>query len=108
MFGEAWRQTWAAVLDELEGDVTEVEELLANDHRMRDHEITNAWKPPQALGPLPLDMKPRADAILARQIAAARAVTMALATNRQHANLANRIETGGRAAPRPAYIDCAM
>jgi hypothetical protein len=31
-----------------------------------------------------------------------------LATNRRQAAVAARIETGGSAAPRPAYVDCAM
>ncbi len=108
MGGAEWHRAWNAALDELEGDVVEIEELLADDHRMRDHEITNAWKPPQGLGPLPLDLRPRADAILARQLAAAHAVTLALATNRRQACVASRIEAGSRGAPRPAYIDCAM
>ena len=106
--GGDWATAWTSALDELEADVEEVEQMLADDHRQRDHEITNAWAPPPGLGPLPLDMKPRADAILTRQLAAAKAVTLALATNRQHATLASRIETGGQAAPRPAYVDCAM
>jgi hypothetical protein len=104
----AWNQAWTAALDELEADVTEVETFLADDHRMRDHQVTNSWRPPQGLGPLPLDLKPRADAILARQIAVAQAVTMALATNRRQAAVTNRIETGGRGPARPAYLDCAM
>lgn len=106
--GDDWHSAWTAVLDELETDVTKVETLLAADHRMRDHAIIDNWTPPQGLGPLPLDLRPRADAILSRQLSAARAVTLALATNRRHAAVANRIEAGSQGAPRPAYIDCAM
>jgi len=103
-----WRDAWAAALDELESDVERVESLLAEDHRLRDHPVSDPWAPPQGLGPLPLDLRPRADAILARQIAAADAVARTLATNRRQAAVAARIETGGQAAPRPAYVDCAM
>jgi hypothetical protein len=103
-----WTSAWTAALDGLEADVTEVEQLLADDHRQRDTPLTNAWKPPVGLGPLPLDLRPRADAILTRQLSAARAITLALGTNRKQANVAARIETGSQGAPRPAYVDCAM
>jgi hypothetical protein len=103
-----WASAWTKALDELEADVSEVEELLTADHRQRDNPITNAWKPPVGLGPLPLDLRPRADAILGRQIAVARSITMALGTNRKQAAVTARIETGSQGAARPAYIDCAM
>jgi hypothetical protein len=106
--GGDWNSAWTAALDTLEADVQEVEEMLAADHRQRDNPISNAWKPPVGLGPLPLDLKPRADAILNRQLAAAQAVSLALATTRRQAAVAARIETGTQAAPRPAYVDCAM
>lgn len=108
MVGGDWQRAWTAALDELEADVTEVEGMLADDHRMRDHPVTNSWKPPTGLGPLPLDLRPRADSILGRQLAAARAVTLAIATNRRQAAVAAKIETGQQGAPRPAYVDCAM
>lgn len=106
--GGDWAGAWTAALDELEADVVEVEEMLVADHRQRDNPITNAWQPPPGLGPLPLDLRPRADSILNRQIAAARAVTLALATTRRQAAVAARIETGQQGTPRPAYVDCAM
>lgn len=105
---EDWTAAWQAALDELEMDVTEAESLLTGDHMLRDTPIVNAWTPPTGLGPLPLDLRPRADAILARQLAAAEGITRALATNRRQAAVTARIETGGQAAARPAYIDCAM
>jgi hypothetical protein len=108
MSAHDWRDAWTAALDELEADVARVEALLLEDHRVRDHPLTDPWAPPEGLGPLPLDLRPRADAILSRQIATAAAVTRALATNRRQAAMAERIETGGQAAPRPAYVDCAM
>ncbi|MBT8225372.1 MAG: hypothetical protein HKP61_13780 [Dactylosporangium sp.] len=106
--GGDWATAWTAALDELEADVTEVEQLLADDHRQRDHAIADGWKPPAGIGPLPLDLRPRADAILGRQLAAAKAVTLALATTRKQARVASKIEAGQQGAARPAYIDCAM
>jgi hypothetical protein len=103
-----WLAAWAEALDELEMDVAEAEALLTGDHMLRDTPVRDAWKPPTGLGTLPLDLRPRADAILARQLATAAAITRALATNRRQAAATARIETGRQAAPRPAYIDCAI
>jgi hypothetical protein len=103
-----WLAAWEAALDELEMDVADAEALLTGDHMLRDTPVSNAWNPPAGLGPLPLDLRPRADAILARQLAAAEGITRALATNRRQAAVTARIETGGQTAARPAYIDCAM
>jgi hypothetical protein len=108
MTAQEWREAWLAVLDELDRDVEAVEALLAQEHGLRELPVADPWAPPTGLGPLPLDLRPRADGILARQLAAAREITVALATNRRQAAVAARIETGSGAAPRPAYVDCAM
>jgi len=105
---QEWREAWLAVLDELDRDVEAVEALLVREHSRRELPVADPWAPPAGLGPLPLDLRPRADGILSRQLAAAAAVAAALATNRRQAAVAARIETGGAAAPRPAYVDCAM
>lgn len=100
-----WHDAWMAALDELEADVERVEMLLADDHRVRDLPPTDPWSPPEGLGPLPLDLRPRADAILSRQIAATQAVALAIATNRRQVEMTARIEVGN-APRRPAYLDC--
>jgi hypothetical protein len=102
-----WRQAWTDVLDDLELDVTAVETLLVASHRDRDLPAADPWSPPAGLGPLPLDLRPRADAVLGRQLAAAAAVAGALATTRRQAAVAARIDTG-QDAPRPSYVDCAF
>jgi hypothetical protein len=103
-----WHSAWAAALDALEADVAQVEALLADEHRMRDTPAADPWHPPEGLGPLPLDLRPRADGILARQTAVAQALALAVATNRRQAAVAARIEAGSQGAPRPSYVDCAM
>jgi hypothetical protein len=108
MTAQEWREAWLAALDELDRDVEAVEALLVQDHGRRELPVADPWAPPAGLGPLPLDLRPRADGILARQLAAAHTITVALATNRRQAAVAARIETGGAAATRPAYVDCAM
>ena len=102
-----WHQAWTAALDELETDVTRVEALLADEHRVRDLPRADPWRPPQGLGPLPLDLRPRADGILNRQLAVAEALTVALAANHRQAEMLARVEAG--ASPRrPSYVDCAL
>jgi hypothetical protein len=103
-----WQQAWAAALDALELDVAAAEALLADGQRTRDLPAADPWSPPAGLGPLPLDLRPRADGILTRQLAAATDLVRALATTRRQAAAAGRLETGGSGAPRPAYLDCAL
>jgi len=103
-----WHDAWVDALDSREADVAQVEALLADERRLRDLPIVDPWTPPHELGPLPLDLAPRADAILGRQLQAARAVVQALVYNRRHAAVAARIEAGSQGAPRPSYVDRAM
>ncbi|SHN42004.1 hypothetical protein [Cryptosporangium aurantiacum] len=103
-----WRSAWVAALDDLEADVTRIEELLRTDQFNRDTPATDPWAPPEGMGPLPLDLRPRADRILARQIAAAEGIARAMAGNRRQAALANRIELFDSGAAPPAYLDRAM
>jgi hypothetical protein len=104
---EDWRTAWTSALDALEMDVAEAEAILVESHRAADVPPADPWQPPPNMGPLPLDLRPRADAILARQLAAAEAIAQRLTTNRQQSAVASRIETG-EAVSRPAYLDCAM
>ena len=103
-----WRSAWVTALDDLEADVAQIEELLRSDQFNRDTPPTGPWTPAEGLGPLPLDLRPRADRILARQIAAAEGIARAMAVNRRQAALTNRIELFDSGAARPAYLDQAM
>jgi hypothetical protein len=103
-----WHRMWAAALDALEADVAEVEELIRDDPHVRDFPVTDPWNPPAGLATLPLDLLPRADHILGRQIAATHAIALAIAANRRQAAMAARVEAGDQGAPGPAYVDHAM
>jgi hypothetical protein len=103
-----WREHWVAALDALELEVEAAEAMLVDDHRAREVPVSDPWRPPAGLGPLPLDLRPRADGILARQLAAAEAIAIAITGTRRQVALSDRLETGGRAAARPAYVDRAM
>ncbi|GGN79265.1 hypothetical protein GCM10010112_53750 [Actinoplanes lobatus] len=102
-----WRGAWSAALDELELDVLTVETLLADERRLLETPPANLWRPPTELGALPLELKPRADGILTRQLAVAAEIARRITANRQQAAMTARIETG-EAVKRPVYLDCAM
>jgi hypothetical protein len=91
----------------MELDVAGTETLLADSQRERDLPPPGPWTPPDGLGPLPLDLQPRADAILARQLALAAEIGCALATTRRQAEVAHRLESG-RNLHGPAYVDQAL
>nr|BFE67567.1 hypothetical protein GCM10020092_008680 [Actinoplanes digitatis] len=102
----AWREEWVAALDALEADVETIERLIEDEHRVQALPAANPWSPPTELSALPLDLKPRADRILARQIAAAHAVSTAITGNRRQTAYAAKIEVGTACKAIPAYVDC--
>lgn len=104
-----WRDAWVAALDELEADVGVVEAALEDEHRRRDLPSAEShWTVPTGLNPLPAELRPRADAILARQLAAARDLATAMSTNRRQAAAAARIEVGDPGKTPPNYVDFAL
>lgn len=105
--GKDWRTEWTGALDALELDVAQTEAMLTEEHRAADAPAAQPWSPPAGLGPLPLDLRSRADAILSRQLAAAEAIAQRLASNRQQSAVVSRMETG-ETIKRPVYLDCAM
>ncbi|MEN3361789.1 MAG: hypothetical protein V7637_5771 [Mycobacteriales bacterium] len=102
-----WYEAWAAVLDALELEVAATEALLADSQLVRELSAVEPWSPPRWLGPLPVELQPRADEILTRQLVLATAVARALASTRRQAAVAFRLQTG-RDAARPSYLDQAL
>jgi hypothetical protein len=102
-----WHAAWVAALDELEIDLDTAQALLEEVRRGREIAVVDPWSPPPGLGPLPLDLRPRADTILNRQLAVAAEMAAGISHNRRQATVASRLEQG-RDAARPAYLDCAM
>jgi hypothetical protein len=103
-----WRSAWVAALDALDADVVRIEELLTDGQRVRDLPLSDPWSPPPGLGPLPLDLRPRADAILTRQLETTRLLALAMAANRRQAAFAAKVEVGGYGQAPPSYVDRAM
>ena len=104
---EDWRGAWAAALDDLDLDVVQIEAMLADERRYAESPPADLWRPPTELGALPLELKPRADEILTRQLKAAEEIARRLTANRQQIAMTSRIETG-EAVKRPLYVDYAM
>ena len=104
---EDWRKAWTAALDDLEMDVVTTEAMLTDVRRWAETPLSDLWRPPQELGALPLELRPRADEILTRQLAAAQEIARRLTSTRQQQAATARIETGER-VKRPLYLDCAM
>ena len=103
-----WRQAWVTALDALEADVESVERMIEDEHRQQDLPAATPWAPASELGPLPQDLKARADDILARQLAAARASAAAITTNRRQRAFAARVEVGTSGKSTPSYVDRAV
>ncbi|GIF24245.1 hypothetical protein BJ973_007726 [Actinoplanes tereljensis] len=102
-----WNGAWIDALDELELDVARVEAMLADEHRHAETPPADLWRPPTELGALPLELKPRADEILTRQLKVAEEIARRLTSNRRQTAMTARIETG-EAIKRPVYVDRAM
>lgn len=102
-----WHTAWASALDALELDVSAMEAMLADERRNAVHPPADLWRPPTDLGTLPLDLRPRADEILTRQLSAAEEIARRLTSNRQQTAMVAKIETGVPVS-RPAYFDRAM
>jgi hypothetical protein len=105
---EPWRQAWVTALDALEADVESVERMIQEEHRQQDRPAATPWAPPSELGPLPVDLKSRAAAILDRQLAAARASALSMTTNRRQQAFADRVEVGKAGKSVPSYVDRAV
>jgi hypothetical protein len=105
---DEWRHAWIDALDAMEADVDAVEQMITDEHRRRDLPTAVPWEPPAGLPTLPRDLRPRADLILARQLEAAQALSLAITANRQQKAFAARVEVGTPGKAVPSYVDCAL
>lgn len=103
-----WRSAWVQALDELEADVEAVERMIQDEHRSQELPAAAPWSPPPELGPLPLDLRPRADSILTRQLEAAKAAAVAITANRRQTAFAAKVEVGTAGKAVPTYVDYNM
>ncbi|RZU50451.1 hypothetical protein EV385_2223 [Krasilnikovia cinnamomea] len=103
-----WRDAWIGALDELEANVEVIEEMIKEEHRIRDLPEATPWAPPRGIGPIPQDLRSRAEEILARQMEAAKAAALAITANRRQTAFAAKVEVGTPGKAIPSYVDCAM
>lgn len=105
---DAWRQAWVTALNALEADVEAVEKMIEDEHRHQELSTATPWAPPPRLGQVPVDLRARADDILARQLAVSRAAAAAITANRRQTAFAARIEAGAAGKSVPSYLDRAV
>lgn len=104
-----WHRAWSAALEALELDVIEAERLLAA--RGVPGEASDAvaaaahWVPPVIRAPLPVDLRARAEAILARQLRVADDLVRTMGTNRREAQVARRMGSGTTDRVQPVFVD---
>lgn len=98
---------WRQALDELEGDVQDAQDLLA---RGRAEEIatwgrrSEDWVPPNALGPLPDDLRERAARLLQHQLAVAEELAERITQSQKQRDVAARMSYAP-SRPVASYID---
>jgi len=96
-----WEVAWLSALDELELAADDAERLLAAAH-LPLVEVPR-WTPPHGLGPLPLELKDRAEALLARHLDLAHRTAAAAAMSRREAAVVQQITA--KAPALPVYLD---
>lgn len=102
---DGWTAAWSSALDALELDVEQVERDLVHAHLVDAEALSEprAWQPPAGLGPLPASLRDRAQAVLERQLDAARRTAEALVASRRHARASQAMRP--RQLDVPVYLD---
>ncbi|WP_181313163.1 hypothetical protein [Nocardioides campestrisoli] len=97
---------WVAELERLEADVHRTEELIADPtEALLSWHTRPAWHAP-SLGPVPEHLRPRAEALLARQGELRTQLTEALAALARQRGFADRVSDATASGPAgPAYLD---
>lgn len=99
---------WSRALAEMEAVADRAEALLRAARSPEvaaglDVAVTEPWRTPRGLGPLPLDLAPRAAALVERQRDLVRRTAEQLGEHRRSLRLADSLRT--RPAAVPVYLD---
>ncbi len=96
---------WARALAEMERVADHAEGLLraARTPETADVAVTEPWRTPRGLGPLPADLAPRAAALVERQRDLVRRTAEQLGEHRRRLRTSDGLRT--RAAAVPVYLD---
>jgi len=100
---EVDRDAWQVALDRLELDLVRVERSLGVGDRVAE---SDPWEVQEKYGPLPPDLRQRAEELVVRQQAVIDALRCRMAaTLRQRAVIESVGRTSGPTEPRAVYID---
>ncbi|MEV7431646.1 MULTISPECIES: hypothetical protein [unclassified Nocardioides] len=97
------REAWEVALDRLELDLVRVERSLGVGDRVAE---ADPWEVPEKYGPLPPDLRQRAEELVVRQQSVIDTLRCRMAaTLRQRAVIESVGRTSGPTEPRAVYID---
>lgn len=105
---QGWDAAWADALETLELDVAEAESLLAASRTGSlpgPTDLRVDWVKPALDGPLPSNLRARAEAVLARQLRVSEEMARGMAATHRELQLAQLMESGAVDRSAPAYID---
>lgn len=98
-------RAWETELDRIELDVLRAERALASGQML----VHDEWDRPVDHGPLPEELRERAEAILARQHVVLEQMTALLGATRRHQAVVDAVErASARPAAAPVYLDVTM
>lgn len=102
---DAWHAAWVAALDELELTLEDTERLLRSNQPSEVAVVR--WTPPTLPGPMPQQLLPRAEELVARQRDVMAAALKAMTAAKQQLDLVDRVAglRGARRPDRPVYVD---
>jgi hypothetical protein len=106
---DAREAAWVRALADMEGVADRAEDLLRTarasgpDATDADVAVTEPWRTPRGLGPLPLALAPRAAALVERQRDLVRRTADQLGDHRRRLRTSDGLRT--RAAAAPVYLD---
>jgi hypothetical protein len=106
---DAREAAWVRALAEMEGLADRAEDLLRTARAAgpldsdADVAVTEPWRTPRGLGPLPLALAPRAAALVERQRDLVRRTADQLGDHRRRLRTSDGLRT--RAAAAPVYLD---
>jgi hypothetical protein len=104
---DAREAAWVRALAEMESVADRAEDLLRTARAAGPHDadvaVTEPWRAPRGLGPLPLALAPRAAALVERQRDLVRRTADQLGDHRRRLRTSDGLRT--RAAAAPVYLD---
>ncbi|CAM3442049.1 hypothetical protein NODU109028_17055 [Nocardioides dubius] len=93
---------WLAVLEQFERDLAAVEAVLDGGSDALPDDVERAWSVPQVSGPVPTELRERAELVAERQLAAQTAIVQRMRSARSQQAVVKLLDGGPK---RPVYLD---